>query len=98
MSRALTVTLGVAGDHFEFLGFAAQRVDRRFHAGALLRQRGFKRFAFVLQLLHQLVHLGAVFFLAERVRYFHFVWHLFVLTGSVCHYFAVLHYALPRAA
>ena len=60
------VTLGVAGDHFEFLGFAAQRVDRRFHAGALLRQRGFKRFAFVLQLLHQLVHLGAVFFLARQ--------------------------------
>jgi len=36
---------------------------------------------------------GAVFFLAERVRYFHFVWHLFVIAGTVCHVVAVLRYA-----
>jgi len=36
---------------------------------------------------------GAVFFLAERIRYFHFVWHLFVVTGTVCHFIAVLYYA-----
>jgi hemolysin III len=36
---------------------------------------------------------GALFFLAERVRYFHFVWHLFVLAGTACHFVAVLHYA-----
>ena len=36
---------------------------------------------------------GAVFFMAERVRYFHFVWHLFVITGTVCHFIAVLWYA-----
>jgi hemolysin III len=40
--------------------------------------------------------LGLVFFAWDRLRYGHFVWHLFVLTGSVCHYFAVLLYALPR--
>ncbi len=34
---------------------------------------------------------GAVFFLLdERVRYAHFVWHLFVLGGSVCHFLAAL--------
>ncbi len=34
---------------------------------------------------------GAVFFLLdERVRYAHFVWHLFVLAGSVCHFLAAL--------
>jgi hemolysin III len=27
------------------------------------------------------------------VRYAHFVWHLFVLGGSVCHFFAALWYA-----
>jgi len=37
--------------------------------------------------------LGAVFFLAERIRYFHFVWHLFVIAGSACHFIAVLRYA-----
>ena len=34
--------------------------------------------------------LGAVVFLLDsRVRYAHFVWHLFVLGGSTCHFFAV---------
>lgn len=37
--------------------------------------------------------LGAVFFLAERVRYFHFVWHLFVIAGTACHYVAVFWFA-----
>ncbi|MCC7486907.1 MAG: hemolysin III family protein [Burkholderiales bacterium] len=36
---------------------------------------------------------GAVFFMAERVRYFHFVWHLFVVAGTACHFVAVLWYA-----
>lgn len=36
---------------------------------------------------------GLVFFGLDRLRYNHFVWHLFVLTGSVCHVFAVLWYA-----
>lgn len=36
---------------------------------------------------------GAAFFLAERIRYFHFVWHLFVIAGTACHVVAVLWYA-----
>ena len=36
---------------------------------------------------------GALFFLAERIRYFHFVWHLFVVAGTACHCIAVLRYA-----
>jgi hemolysin III len=36
---------------------------------------------------------AAVFLLDERVRYAHFVWHLLVLAGSVCHFFAALGYA-----
>jgi hemolysin III len=36
---------------------------------------------------------GAVFFMAERVRYFHFVWHLFVVAGTACHVIAVMGYA-----
>ncbi len=38
--------------------------------------------------------LGVVFFaLDSRLRYGHFVWHLFVIAGTTCHYFAVLWYA-----
>lgn len=38
--------------------------------------------------------IGVIFFAADaRLRYAHFVWHLFVLTGTTCHYFAVLWYA-----
>jgi hemolysin III len=36
---------------------------------------------------------GVVFFMFERIRYFHLVWHLFVLAGTTCHVFAVLWYA-----
>jgi hemolysin III len=41
---------------------------------------------------------GVAFFAAERVRYTHFVWHLFVIAGTTCHYFAVLWYASKAAA
>lgn len=36
---------------------------------------------------------GVAFFAAKRVPYGHFVWHLFVLVGTVCHFIAVLRYA-----
>jgi hemolysin III len=42
-----------------------------------------------------LYSLGIVFFALDRLRYFHMVWHLFVLAGSVAHYFAVLFYVVP---
>jgi hemolysin III len=40
--------------------------------------------------------LGVVFFMISNVAYAHAVWHLFVLTGSVLHYFSILLYAVPR--
>ena len=37
---------------------------------------------------------GVVFFVADaRLRYSHFVWHLFVMAGTTCHFCAVLWYA-----
>jgi hemolysin III len=36
---------------------------------------------------------GLGFFAAPRLRYSHFVWHLFVIAGTTCHFFAVLWYA-----
>jgi hemolysin III len=38
---------------------------------------------------------GALFYLWKKLHYHHAVWHLFVLAGSVCHYFAILFYVLP---
>lgn len=36
---------------------------------------------------------GVGFFAAHRIRYAHFAWHLFVIAGTVCHFFAVLWYS-----
>ena len=37
---------------------------------------------------------GVAFFAADsRLHYGHFIWHLFVMAGTACHYFAVLWYA-----
>ena len=33
---------------------------------------------------------GVLFFINERLRYSHFVWHLFVLFGTSCHFLALL--------
>ena len=41
---------------------------------------------------------GIVFFALDRLRYFHALWHVFVLAGSVAHYCAILFYvAIPSA-
>ena len=36
---------------------------------------------------------GVGFFAAHRIRYSHFAWHLFVIAGTICHFFAVLWYS-----
>jgi hemolysin III len=36
---------------------------------------------------------GVLFFIAKRLRYAHFIWHLFVAAGTACHFWAVLRYA-----
>jgi hemolysin III len=36
---------------------------------------------------------GLAFFAAPRLRYGHFIWHLFVIAGTTCHFCAVLWYA-----
>jgi hemolysin III len=39
--------------------------------------------------------LGIVFFALDRRKYFHAMWHIFVLAGSVAHYFGILFYVVP---
>ena len=36
---------------------------------------------------------GVGFFAAKRIPFGHLIWHLFVLTGTTCHFIAVLRYA-----
>jgi len=38
---------------------------------------------------------GVVFYVSKRIPYNHAIWHLFVLGGSVSHFFAMLLYVLP---
>ena len=38
---------------------------------------------------------GVLFYALKRVPYNHAIWHVFVMAGSICHYFAVMFYVLP---
>ncbi len=39
--------------------------------------------------------LGVIFYSWRSLKYHHAVWHLFVLGGSICHFFSILLYVLP---
>ena len=36
---------------------------------------------------------GVLFYVAKQVSYSHFVWHLFVISGTACHFIAVLRFS-----
>ena len=38
---------------------------------------------------------GVIFYVWKRLAYHHAIWHLFVLAGSVFHFFSVLYYVIP---
>ena len=33
---------------------------------------------------------GVIFYAIKKVKYFHSIWHIFTVAGSVCHYFSIL--------
>jgi hemolysin III len=39
--------------------------------------------------------LGAAIYSLEKLRFHHAIWHLFVMGGSACHFFAVLFHVIP---
>ena len=43
-----------------------------------------------------LYSVGVAFFAARRLPFGHAIWHVFVIAGSACHYFAVLFYVILR--
>ena len=45
-----------------------------------------------------LYSIGTLFLvLDEKFPYFHAVWHVLVISASICHYCAVMVYVIPRA-
>ena len=40
---------------------------------------------------------GIVFYVMRKLRYHHAIWHLFVLAGSILHFFAILFFVIPVA-
>lgn len=40
--------------------------------------------------------IGILFYKLKKVKYMHFIWHLFVLAGSITHYFFILFYCFPE--
>ena len=38
---------------------------------------------------------GVIFYLWKKLPFNHAIWHLFVLGGSICHFFAIYFYVLP---
>jgi hemolysin III len=101
---AVVWTLAIAGVIFK--SFAVGRFAVA-SAAVYLLQGWFVVFAFRPLVhavgLHGLLWLGAggiaytlgiVFFALDRIPYFHAAWHVFVLAGSVAHFFAVLFYVV----
>lgn len=41
--------------------------------------------------------LGSIFYVWKRLPFSHAIWHVFVLAGSICHFFAILFYVIPLA-
>ena len=41
---------------------------------------------------------GVIFYVLHRMPYHHMVWHLFVLAGSVLHFFSIMFFVLPQKA
>ena len=42
-----------------------------------------------------LYSIGVIFYVGHRFNYTHFVWHLFVMAGALCHFLAILFYVTP---
>jgi len=40
--------------------------------------------------------IGVIFYACKKIPYHHVIWHLLVITGSACHYIAILYSVFPR--
>lgn len=49
----------------------------------------------ILLLLGGVLYTGGIVFYKLKRKYMHFIWHFFVLAGSILHYFFVMFYCIP---
>ena len=42
-----------------------------------------------------LFSIGILFYISEKIKYGHAIWHLFYISGCICHYFAIIIYSIP---
>ena len=38
--------------------------------------------------------IGVIFYAMKNVKYMHFIWHLFVMFGTVCHFISIMFYII----
>ena len=52
---------------------------------------GMPRFSLIMLVLGGVLYsLGCIFYVNKKIRYFHSIWHLFVVAGSLMHWFSIL--------
>jgi hemolysin III len=42
-----------------------------------------------------LFSIGVLFYLSKKISYGHAIWHLFYISGCICHYFTIVLYTIP---
>ena len=56
--------------------------------GAVLET--FSDYAITLMVIGGLLYtVGTIFYSMDRLKYYHVIWHIFVMGGSACHYFMI---------
>ena len=45
-----------------------------------------------------LYSVGVVFYVGQKITFNHFIWHLFVNAGALCHFLAIYYYLGPATA
>lgn len=38
--------------------------------------------------------IGVIFYINKHLKYTHFIWHLFVIAGTTCHFFTIYDYVI----
>ena len=106
--------LAVAGITFKVIAFAGPDPDRFDVLSTVLYvAMGWFGFIYSAWLLADILHpagfmylllggvfytVGTVFYLWRLIPFSHAIWHLFVLAGSIMHFFSVLDYVIPVSA
>ncbi|MBX7180919.1 MAG: hemolysin III family protein [Bacteroidia bacterium] len=76
-----------------YVGMGANIVFSKMYSVEFIKPEGL----FLIKVGGILYLAGVLFYTLKSLRYTHFIWHLFVLGGSICHFFAVYNYAIIQS-